>query len=111
MAITRIHHDENYTCVSNAIARDKNLSFKAKGLLFYMLSCKDDWNFNIQGVCTMGTDGYESVRTGLIELEKAGYLQRTYIRENEKILDIQYDIYESNQGVDFYEQRVRAEER
>ena len=106
MAISRIHHDDNYTCVSNEISRDKGLSFKAKGLLYYLLSCKDDWDFNVQGICAMSTDGYESVRTGLIELEKAGYLKRTYIRENEKILDVQYDIYETSQGVDFYQQRT-----
>lgn len=102
MAISRIHHDENYTCISNEIGRDKNLSFKAKGLLCYMLTCKDDWNFNIEGICAMSTDGYESVRTGLIELEKAGYLKRTELREHGRIVEIQYDIYESCQNVDFY---------
>lgn len=105
MAITRIHHDENYTCVSNEIGRDKNLSFKAKGLLYYMLTCKDDWDFSIQGICSMGSDGYESVRTGLIELEKAGYLKRTNIREFSRIVDVQYDIYETSQGIDFYSER------
>lgn len=105
MAITRIHHDENYTCISNDIARDKNISFKAKGLLYYMLTCKDDWSFNIEGICAMSSDGYEAVRTGLIELERAGYLKRSEIREYGRIIDTQYDIYETCQGVDFYGER------
>ena len=103
MAIARIHHDDNYTCISNAIGRDKNLSFKAKGILYYMLSCRDDWDFSIQGICAMSSDGYESVRTGLIELEKNGYLKRTDVRENGKIVDVQYDIYETCQNTNFYE--------
>lgn len=107
MAISRIHHDENYTCISNGIGRDKNLSFKAKGILVYLLGCKDDWNFNVQGICSMSTDGYESVRTGLIELEKTGYLKRTDIREGGRIIDVQYDIYETSQGINFYEERNR----
>ena len=74
-----------------------------------MLSCKDDWDFNIQGICTMSADGYEAVRTGLIELEKNGYLKRTNIREYNRIVDVQYDIYETCQNIDFYAERNGTE--
>lgn len=34
-----------FTMVDNATVRDKRLSLQAKGLLWFMLSCKDDWTF------------------------------------------------------------------
>ena len=101
-----VHHENNYTCITNDIGRDKDISFKAKGLLLYMLGCKDDWNFNINSICAMGTDGYSSVRSGLIELEKNGYLKRTPVRIDGMISDYEYDIYESKQPIDFYALRT-----
>ena len=104
--IHRTIHDGNYDCISNKIGRNKDLSFKAKGILLYMLGCKDDWDFSVQGICTMSNDGYAAVKTGLIELEKAGYLKRTTIRDKGKIADVKWDVYEEPQGIDFYDSRI-----
>lgn len=82
----------NSTAVLNKMLKDKNLSFKAKGLLTYLLSCEDTWNFNIKSIAQMSTDKYESVRTGLKELEANGYLKRTVIRKDGKIYDTLYEI-------------------
>lgn len=106
MAILRVVHDDNYSVMSNEVLRDKNLSFKAKGLLCYMLSCKDDWDFNIEGIAAMGSDGYKAVRTGLIELERAGYLKREFIRDGNRIGDTQYTIFEHSQKIDYYYERT-----
>ena len=38
MAIFKIEKNKNYTVMSNYHLRDKNLSYKAKGLLSFMLS-------------------------------------------------------------------------
>ena len=41
MPIFRIEKTKNYTVMSNYHLKDKRLSFKAKGLLSYMLSLPD----------------------------------------------------------------------
>ena len=74
MAIKRAKRETNFTMMSNVGLRDKRLSFKAKGLLAYMLSLPDDWVFYEEEITKHSTDGKQSVRTGLKELQQLGYL-------------------------------------
>lgn len=83
MAIRRAKRKSNFTMISNVGLRDINLSFKAKGLLAYMLSLPDDWVFYETELVNHSTDGLASVKTGLKELQEQGYLHRTRER-NEK---------------------------
>lgn len=42
----------------------------------------DSWQFYETEICTHSSDGRTSVASGLSELEKNGYLVRTWIRDN-----------------------------
>ncbi|KAB1363607.1 DNA-binding protein, partial [Bacillus thuringiensis] len=46
MGIFRVKKDTNYSVIHNTPLRDENLSWRAKGLLAYMLSLPDDWTFH-----------------------------------------------------------------
>lgn len=94
MSVARVHHNKNYTCMSNYHFQDKTLSLKAKGLLSLMLSLPDTWDYSVSGLATLSTDGETSVRTAVKELEEHNYLQRTPVREDGRIVDWEYDIYE-----------------
>jgi hypothetical protein len=61
--------------VPNALLQDGKLSFKARGLWAYMQSLPDDWDFSVERIAE-GKDGKDAVRSGLLELEAAGYLER-----------------------------------
>lgn len=37
--------------MSNYHLMDKNLSLKAKGLLYFMLSLPENWNYSLNGIC------------------------------------------------------------
>ena len=50
MAIFKIEKNKNYTVMSNYHLRDKNLSYKAKGLLSFMLSLPEDWDYSLAGL-------------------------------------------------------------
>lgn len=76
MAIVRAKRQSNYTVIGNAGLRDSRLSLKSKGLLAYMLSLPDDWIFYETELTKHCTDGRDSIRTALKELEKLGYLVR-----------------------------------
>lgn len=41
----RVNKAKNYTTISNYHLQDKTLSFKAKGLLSFMLSLPDEWDY------------------------------------------------------------------
>lgn len=49
MSIFKIEKNKNYTVMSNHHSRDKNLSYKAKGLLSFMLSLPEDWDYSMNG--------------------------------------------------------------
>ena len=50
MSVFKIEKNDNYTVMSNYHLRDKNLSYKAKGLLSFMLSLPEDWDYSVKKV-------------------------------------------------------------
>ena len=68
--------DGPYTVIGNAAAQDSSLSWKAKGLLIYLLSLPKDWNIRLSELARHATDGIDSTRKAMDELLNAGYIQR-----------------------------------
>ena len=83
MAIFRVERTQNYTVMSNYHLRDKTISFKAKGLLSLMLSLPEDWDYTLAGLTRISLEGKDAIRAAVVELEKAGYVTRSRVR-NEK---------------------------
>lgn len=75
---------KNFTRVPNSVFRNTELSYKAKGLLGTLLSNNEGWCSYIKTLVKMSTDGIAGVKSGLRELEKAGYLLRIKYRDKEK---------------------------
>lgn len=96
MAIIRVQKNENYTTINNTALKDTRLSFKAKGLMAYMLSVPDDWKFYQSELTNRAADGVSSIRSGLKELEKYGYLVRYQDRDSKtgEFAEIIWDLYE-----------------
>lgn len=74
MTAIRIIKNRNYSVMSNYHLQDRNLSFKAKGLLSYMLSLPDNWKYTIKGIAKESKESEKTVRTILKELESTKYL-------------------------------------
>lgn len=83
MAKMKKNTPERFTALSNTIVRDDSLSWKARGIFLYLFSQSDDWDFYETEVANHATDGRNSLRSGLKELEEKGYIQRERVR-NEK---------------------------
>lgn len=94
--IFKIQKNSNYTAMSNIHLQDRKLSLKAKGLLSLMLSLPaEKWKYSIKGLSSICRDGVDSVREGIKELERAGYIQRSRERkESGKLGAAIYLIYE-----------------
>ena len=80
MAVFRVEKTDNYTVMSNYHLRDRSISLKAKGLLSQMLSLPPEWDYTLQGLAYINKEGINSVREGVKELEKAGYIKRRRVR-------------------------------
>lgn len=94
MKITRKDKKDNFTTIDNAYLQNKKLSFKAKGIMTYILSLPDDWVIYIDQLIKTSKDGEGSFRSGLDELIKAGYIKRYPIIEKGQIVAWQTEVYE-----------------
>jgi len=101
MAVFRIEKSKDFVVMAKHHLKDRRLSLKGKGLLTLMLSLPDDWDYSLKGLETISGDGISSVRSGIAELEKLGYLTRRRLREaNGQLGDNEYTIFEKPQTDD-----------
>lgn len=99
MAAVRTVKNKDYSIVHNGFINNKNLSFKAKGLLLYFLSKPDKWEFYIKEIAKNSKDGVESISSGIKELEDNGYIHKNFKRNKAGKLSGGYDftVYEEPQ--------------
>ena len=96
MPIFRIEKTKNYKVMSNYHLKDKRLSFKAKGLLSYMLSLPDTWDFSLNGLCSASKDNITSIRSTLKELQdliannKSGICTKKKLIFGASVIDCSY---------------------
>lgn len=93
--IIRVEKNGNYTVLHRAALNDARLSWKAKGIIAYMLSMPDDWVFYVEELIKHSSDGEKAFRSGFKELTKCGYVKRYPVYENKKIVRWETIVYES----------------
>lgn len=86
MGIVRVSKNNNYVVMNRTALNDKRLSWKAKGIMAYLLSMPDDWVFYMDELQTHATDGKASFSSGFKELKDCGYVERKPIREGQRIV-------------------------
>lgn len=75
MIVKVIRHDRDFFQMDNAPMEDRRLSWKAKGLLAYLVSRPHDWIVRLGDLEGRSTDGRSAVRSGLEELKQFGYAE------------------------------------
>lgn len=96
MGIVRVHKKENpYVIIDKTGINDVRLSWKARGLLCYLLSKPNDWKVNVKHLAEQGPDGEWAVRSGLKELERYGYMVTRPLRDEKgRIIEWEHNIFE-----------------
>lgn len=69
--------ERDFTIIPNSVLRDDCLSYRARGLLCYLLSQPPDWQVSSARLTLMTGEGRDTVRAALRELVKVGYLALT----------------------------------
>lgn len=68
--------EDHYTMVANALARDKQLSLRAKGVYLFMRSHRDGWHMTVERIAKALGVAKDTVSKSIKELEEIGYIHR-----------------------------------
>ena len=102
--VIRVNKTKDYTVMSNYHLKDNSISLKAKGLLSQMLSLPEEWDYTVEGLCSINKESRTAIESALDELKQVGYLVVTKLLPNQTKsgrIEYQYDIYETpEQGVE-----------
>lgn len=112
MATIRVQKNKDYSVINNTGLNDPNLSFKAKGILAYLLSKPDDWTCQVQDLSKNSADGRDSIYSGLKELRTNGYLIKRPIRIKGKVSEWEEILFETpnTEAISIYkEQEIKNE--
>lgn len=74
--IRKVRKEKEFAQISNDLINNRELSYKALGMLTYILSKPDDWQVYMSDLVRDGIEGEKSVRNGLNELIEKNYVQR-----------------------------------
>ena len=100
MTIIRTPRPDRYAIVPMPALEDRRLSWKARGLLAYLLSRPDNWQTNSSSLAKIAPDGRDAIRTGLAELVDAGYLVRSKAQDTAGRWSTITCVYDCAQNVD-----------
>jgi hypothetical protein len=92
-----IHNTSEFkdvTVIKNEILRNSNMSWRAKGLLCYLLSLPPDWVTYKKEVANHATESYDTMIKAFQELENAGYILTTqYVNDKGRFTGLEYHVY------------------
>lgn len=74
--IRKVKKEKEFAQISNELINNNELSYKALGILVYILSKPDDWEVYMSDLIRDNVDGEKSVRSGIKELIDKNYMQR-----------------------------------
>lgn len=86
--------DNPYVMIDRRPIDNPRLSFRAKGVLTYLLSRPDGWEVNIGDLENHGVEGRDALRSTLTELREAGHLEYQQKRESGKFSTGKILVYE-----------------
>lgn len=94
MSTIRVAKRPRYTSVDRRSINDGGLSFRARGVLVWLLDKPDDWRADATSISNGGREGRDAVRAALRELEEAGYLVRRKFRDDGGAWRTEHTLYE-----------------
>lgn len=87
-------HLSNFLKISKTIFRDTRVSWKARGFFATVMSLSPKWRYSIEGLAALTPGGRDAVYACFNELIETGYVKRTAIRKQNKIVEWEYIIDE-----------------
>ena len=89
-----VKKSSNFTTINNEFIFNKEMSLKAKGLLWHLLALPESWDLYVEEVEKWHKDKKDSIYSGFKELMNLGYVERIQKREAGKFKGFDYVVFE-----------------
>jgi hypothetical protein len=86
---------DRWVVIDQAVVRNRNLSYRSRGVLAVLLSMPDNWSVTSEWLTAMGTEGRDAIRAALNELEDAGHMVRHKAQDAHGRWYTRWVVYES----------------
>ncbi|MGB8946921.1 MAG: hypothetical protein WCD21_42805 [Streptomyces sp.] len=97
MSILRRHLSTGFTVLPTATLEDSRLSFRARGILAYLIAKPDSWKVRTESIAQAGREGRDAVRDAVKELKSLGYYRVNNERlDNGHIISVT-EVYDTTQ--------------
>lgn len=93
MSVVKCIVQKDYVVIYNKVLEIPTLSLKAKGLWSYCMSRSQDWQFHVNQLATISTDGKDAIYSALKELQEHGLVEKCQSNVNGKFGDVDYIVY------------------
>ena len=94
MSTLRVASRRRWTQIDRRTVNDVSLSFRARGVLIWLLDKPDGWHVSAETISAAGGEGRDAIRSALTELETAGYLVRDRRRGRDGRWTTEHVVYE-----------------
>lgn len=92
--MAKIKINSRFGITPNELLNNNDVTLKAKGLYAYIQSKSDDWDFSAEKIASQSKESVDAIKTGLRELESAGYLKRVKVHNEKGYFETEYILYE-----------------
>lgn len=83
---------KDFTVVHNEFIRDERVGIEEMGMLVFLLSLPDSWNFSIEGLTKVLPNGKHKIMTTLNKLKELGYFRRIrQVDDRGRVIDWVYE--------------------
>lgn len=94
MKLRRVEKPRGWTSIPNETLEDARLSWRARGILAYLLSRPSGWETDSERLAAIAKEGRDAVRTALTELERCRYLFRVKTQGSGGLWATEYVLYD-----------------
>ena len=71
----KIEREEGYFVGPSPIGRNKDLSLRAKGLMYVFFTLPPEWDYSLNGLVAICKEGRDVIKNTLSELKRHGYVE------------------------------------
>lgn len=90
MSVLKTKRFKNFTTIPNEILNNEKLSFRAKGIICYLLSKPDDWHISVKHLVSTSREGRDAIYTAFEELQDQGYMSREQDTTKGRFMGVSY---------------------